>query len=1034
MNTLLKYLVLISFVSSMTLAFEHQELMWGLKNNGKLINTYINPLQTYRLQAVAGEDIGLAPKIKGRKIKVAVLDTGLDFSNRDLKLYTMRNEAQCQILEKLNLCQVAAKDDDTAMAKCRTDILIADENIYPANCQGWSILDLGIKNTPNNIIGRPDFSDPDGHGTHVAGIIAAVSQNIEIISVQVIGEGPNQPIKPFSIDLSPNEDTRKGYKTNDNLSERVSRGIIYAMNMGAEIINLSLGWPEDGNSDIIKEAILEAQGRGIIIVAAAGNDSTNALLRPCQYQGVICVAAHAPDGSLASFSNFGFGVDIAAPGVEILSTIPFARRSLRLPGYTGYDYLSGTSQATPFVTGVVAEMLSRGVPVKEIYPRLMLGARSLKKELPVLVGGANGKANLVDGSAKYSKSVLSGLLDMTRALQVTEQALILPANKDAQIINWDRKSSDLNFSLSLKNYWKAIKEQNVQVMLSPTFDSELEPVVVGTSAQQPTNNWAENEEKLFSVKLKIKDQSEAALSRLPSELSYQVRVYVGEKLHRQFEIKAEVLVNINEAINGGEVDQYELVGSIPRGMRLSLIDEVVDSHQASRDYFIVDSSRDSSDKNSFKIGLVRSLQEKYQIEKIQNLKFDGDKSLARTQYKIRLDLDGDGASEYIYGIIEYLDKDRTLHGDYRNHFYIFDNQMNLKKYVIFDDKRAALPLNFYWMKINGQMRPAWVGKGQEIVKSWDITDLWSVAGTNEDTAKNATTKSDIHFYYLDEDFKLQQLIMVNQSEKIVDVVQSSLLQVQKGIVTVLIAKNLGTEIKPSYINEFSIANIQNGKISSRVKMQNLTGPFDYRNLVDTFADKTLSLNSESSEYRGMMWYGLDSGQRQRVTLIDVQEQQIFDKLISSQRAVNDSALLIKAGFQSKNRKGVFLFTNSELEYHDLMSEQVVSRSLNRYTFYGDTNFIELYFPITIIDRYDSTKKLPALFTTELSGVSRGIRILVPIYMQDGSVQQMVTPARLRLKSEKGCKPLESPVYLGENSGYAMDYLCTGKILRFLLKY
>jgi hypothetical protein len=61
-------------------------------------------------------------------------------------------------------------------------------------------------------------------------------------------------------------------------------------------------------------------------------------------------------------------------------------------------------------------------------------------------------------------------------------------------------------------------------------------------------------------------------------------------------------------------------------------------------------------------------------------------------------------------------------------------------------------------------------------------------------------------------------------------------------------------------------------------------------------------------------------------------------------------------------------------------------------------------------------------------------MLVPVYGQDGKLVQMVTPARLRLKSEKGCKPLESPVYLGENAGYAMDYHCGAKILRFILKY
>lgn len=1029
MKTQFKNFLVLTLLSSSGFAFGHQDKMWGLKNNGRPVSTYINPLQTYRLQAVTGEDIRLAPASNGRKIKVAVLDTGIDFSHSDLQNFITRRAEKCAAFEKLKQCQELAKDVNDG--KCRAEHLQAKENVYPADCQGWSILDQSISNTPNNIIGRPDFGDESGHGTHVAGIIASVSKNIEIIPVQVSGNGPNQPIKPFSIDLSPSENVRNGYTT-AFLSERISRGIIYAINAGAEVINLSIGWPEGQTIDIIKEAIAEAQKRGVIVIAAAGNDSTNAILRPCQYKGVICVAAHSPDGSLASFTNYGFGVDIAAPGVEVLSTIPSSIRSIRLPGYSGYDLMSGTSQATPFVTGVVADMLSRGIPVAEIYPRLILGARNIKNELPLLVGPVGGQIQSVDASTKYKKSVLSGLLDMTRALQVTPQPLILPASKDVQIINWDRKTADLSFNLALKNYWKGISSQKVQISLRPSFNSEIEPEVVSVDSLQNSNSWAFSEEKIFKVKLRIKDTTDAAFSRLPSELSYQVAIFIDGKIHRQFEIKAEVLVSITEAITGGDVFQYNLSGGIPGGMKMTLVDEVLDGNLSSRDYFVV--GKDDDDKNSFNIGLVRSQQSNYLIESIQKIKFDGDLSLTRPQYKMRMDLDGDGTSEYIYGIIEYLDKEATIYGDYRNHFFIFDNNMKLKKYVLFDDKRAALPYTFYWMKVKGQMRPAWVGKGQEITSTIDLTDLWGADMSAEDTVKNYRTKADIHFYYLDENYKLRQLDTEKKDERIVDIVQSNQIQAQKGLLTVLIAKNLGTETKPSYINEFSIANVMNGIISSQVKMQNLGGAVGYRNLVDTFADKVLSLSSAATEYHGMMWYGLDSDQRQRVTIIDLEQREIHDKMISSQRTVQDSALLVKSGFQSKDRKGVFLITNSELEYHDLNSDQVVSKSLNRYSFFGDTNFVELLFPITIIDRTDASRKLPALFTTEQSGMERGLRMVVPVYSRDGKIQQMLTPARLRFKSEKGCKPLESPVYLGENSGYAMDYQCGNKILRFLLKY
>ena len=142
------------------------------------------------------------------------------------------------------------------------------------------------------------------------------------------------------------------------------------------------------------------------------------------------------------------------------------------------------------------------------------------------------------------------------------------------------------------------------------------------------------------------------------------------QVQRQFEMKAEVIVSVTDAITGGDVYGYDLNGQIPRGMKLSLVDEVLDNKKMQRDYYIV--GQDEDKKGTFNIALVRNQGKAYNIEKIQNIKFDGDITMSRPQYKVRIDLDGDGKSEYIFGVIEYLDKEKTIYGDYRNHFYIFD--------------------------------------------------------------------------------------------------------------------------------------------------------------------------------------------------------------------------------------------------------------------------------------------------------------------------------------------------------------------------
>lgn len=1042
----------LSLTSSIAVALEHRDLMWGIKNNGSPVAVDVDPLQSYRLQGVAGEDLNLMAPLKGRKVKVAVLDTGVDVTHPDLKSHIFRNESKKQAYINLLTCldnkpkkevkKSKEKKEDadqpeeeelSADAQCREEHLAAADEVYPGDYVGWSVSKAGYneedlgETTPNNIIGRPDFDDEAGHGTHVAGIIASVSDNAEIIPVQITGVAPSQPIKPYAVDLSPSENIRGGYENDKNLSERVARGIIYAINAGAEVINMSLGWPGDPlqNSEIIRDAILEAQNKNVIIVAAAGNDSTDAILRPCQYKNVICVAASRPDGSIASFSNFGMGVDVAAPGVEIVSTIPHKNSSVRLPGFVGYDRMSGTSQATPYVAGVIADMLSRGVSAKEIYPRLILGARPIKEELPVIKGPVNSKGTLVNATTSYKKTVLSGLVDMQRSMQVQPQALILPADKETQIIEWDRKSANLSFQFKLKNYWKSLEGKKVSIQLRSSLISEIEPAILSADfVGSSKSTWATNEERAVKVNLQIRDNANPALSRIQRDLSYQVYVLIDGKTHRQFEIKAEVLAPIGKNVNDSDVVTIPFAGGIPQGFSLTPVEEIYDNDLKDRDYFLLA----KENGNAFSIGLVKYKNGSYESHPTQVVKFEGDISQWRPRYKMRMDIDGDGVSDYILGVIEYLDKEKGLYGPYRNHFFVFDQDMRLKKTHLFDDKRLLLPYEFYWMKVGHSLRPAFVAKGPEIKKKWDVTDLWSVP-----SYENVPTQKDIRLFYLDEDFKLAH-VDSNKDQRVVEVIQPTLAQVKEGILPVLLAKNLGSEIKSSYVNIFKIGEMQNGKIIRLKDVASMSSDTTYRNLVDTLNEKTFSLGLGASEFNGSMWYEADAHKKQRVTILDLEQSKIFDKIIGSQREVFDAALQIRGGYNSVGRSGVFLLTNSEIEYHDILNSQVATRSLNRFTFYRDDIFIENHNSITIMDRTSQTNKLPALYTTEGSGLSFGVKIMVPVYTAKGILPKMVVPARLSFKAAEGCRGLPTPLFLGERSGYALDYYCGDQIKRVLLKY
>lgn len=171
--------------------------------------------------------------------------------------------------------------------------------------------------------------DDNGHGTHVSGIIGGIDNETGIVGVANMIK--IMPVKVLNSD---------GY---GYLSD-VAKGIYYAVDNGAKVINLSLGTTSD--SLTLKDAINYATSKGVLVVAAAGNTASQSCEYPAAYDSAICVVATDNSNKLASFSNTGG--ELAAPGVYNYST------------YIGstYTYMSGTSMATPHVAGAAAIIYS----------------------------------------------------------------------------------------------------------------------------------------------------------------------------------------------------------------------------------------------------------------------------------------------------------------------------------------------------------------------------------------------------------------------------------------------------------------------------------------------------------------------------------------------------------------------------------------------------------------------------------------------------------------------------------------------------
>ncbi len=196
----------------------------------------------------------------------------------------------------------------------------------------------------NFVSNNKNATDDHGHGTHVAGTIAQTTNNRK----GVAGVAPEAKIMPLKV-LS-----KYGYGDIADIAEAVR----WAADNGAHIINMSLGG--GGRTQIMEDAIKYAQERGVVVVAAAGNEDNNRASYPAYYENVVSVASYGPDGKRAHYSNYGDGVRIAAPGGSDQTGRGIEGKILQ-ETISGYEWYQGTSMASPHVAGVAALIRSAGV-------------------------------------------------------------------------------------------------------------------------------------------------------------------------------------------------------------------------------------------------------------------------------------------------------------------------------------------------------------------------------------------------------------------------------------------------------------------------------------------------------------------------------------------------------------------------------------------------------------------------------------------------------------------------------------------------
>lgn len=976
--------------------FQYQ---WGLYNSGQVILKDLDDIHSERIYGKRGADIGWSPirkdldKLIKDDVIVAVLDSGLDLEHVDIQSNIYKNKTECKLREndgvKKYTLQFRPKKD-------------TDRNGYKGDCMGWNF-------TSKKKGGDHRPYDDVGHGTHVAGIVSAITSN-----GQGIG-GVSNKIKVMPVKVLNKKEGPNARNKNGSLTDRIAKGILYAVKSKAKVINMSLGWPLSMDTEYLRRSIKTAIDKGVTIVAAAGNNNNSAPMYPCAYEGVICVGAASANGKFANFSNYGGYVDILAPGDNILSIYP-KKYSPRFFAVKGYEIKNGTSQASPYIAGMA------GI-IKGVYPNISEDELKARLYSTARSGDFFGIED-----EKYS---MHGMAHLERSVKAEKDSVIRPIFKGLSdvVVAYGNKTFEL--PLKIKNYWSSANNIEVEVSfnnpnillaeqvyrISELKDGETRELVLsGRIVDFKKDNG-------IFLTVKIKHNNE--------EQNYKAHL----KVSRTLDGDPRVVTNV---VDAGEYSSK--LATIYKGKIQPRFKTVSDPLFQTNfpQYYIQKLVKEDPVEGSEEAPKILGI-ELIVFKKVNN-KFDeiSNKLFLPNAKKVVsmmvFDINYDGKLDYFVRSLVEKEDEKFIQYSYfdSNGKPLFEKNSHWKftPEVAYLNVRSFSMIPIHVEGLGKIATPIFTMDGTKPKDSLD-TDPWS----DEDNSKRT------HIYYLTPEFREGKVelktsiiddykwenevrkklnLSWNDQINIFELLPQSKFSYRRGAAKCLVTvgKNFFTE---AYILELNLdGNILLRKFYTK----------------DVHLEGTLYLPvtklGESNLFKsGLTFVGHHNETTVRLSYLDDLAQYpnyvMKHNVVYKRKSMRDHVLAVQASYVKDDVNYTFMQTKSKMivhRYSEGEDEVILTKPITRFSFLPGQVFNESFYPIV---KGIGENASPALYVDATQINRRDIYILTV----DGD--KLLSPIDYNVRVPQNCKSM-NPVPYGENGQFAFTLLCQNKDKNWDLKF